>query len=82
MKTVHKLKTVQPFFDAIRSGKKTFEVRLYDRDFKVGDFLALQEYDPKTQEYSGEVVYKEITYILNNNKYCKDGFVILGIKEY
>lgn len=39
----HYLKTVQPYFDAIDQGLKTFEIRKNDRDFKVGDILVLLE---------------------------------------
>jgi Domain of unknown function (DUF3850) len=42
----HELKTVQPFFEMVWSGEKTFEVRFDDRNFKVGDRLALLEFDP------------------------------------
>lgn len=42
----HELKTWPEFFEAIQSGKKKFEVRKNDRDFKTGDTLLLKEYDP------------------------------------
>lgn len=44
---VHKLKTVQPFFDAVWSGEKTFEVRKNDRNFNIGDRLMLIEVVPE-----------------------------------
>lgn len=61
----HVLKTVQPFFDHVASGVKTFEIRENDRGFKVGDRVLLREYDPHTEMYSGESILIEITYTLS-----------------
>lgn len=40
---IHQLKIESAFFEDVISGKKTFEIRKNDRDFMVGDFLALNE---------------------------------------
>ena len=77
----HELKTVQPFFDDVLTGKKKFEVRKNDRNFKVNDELLLREYIPETNSYTGRELQMVITYILNNADYCKDGYVILGIES-
>lgn len=76
--TVHELKTVPEFFYPLYMGKKTFEVRVNDRNFHVGDCLTLKEY--KDGEYTGMAAYRTISYILDDKKYCKDGFVILGFE--
>jgi len=47
------LKTWPEYFDLLISGEKNFEVRKNDHDFKVGDKLILQEWDPKTEKYTG-----------------------------
>ncbi len=39
----HTLKTDQPYFDAVRAGLKSFEVRFNDRDFQVGDTVILSK---------------------------------------
>jgi Domain of unknown function (DUF3850) len=75
----HALKTTQPFFAHIEEGKKTFEVRRNDRNFKVGDKLLLQEFH--NEKYTGQEWEGEITYILDSTDFCKKGFVILGIAE-
>ena len=45
-------------------GSKSFEVRINDRDFCVGDYLLLQEYDPETETFTGRALLRQITYIL------------------
>lgn len=80
MKT-HSLKTVPYYFEALWDGSKTFEVRNNDRDFKVGDFLTLKEWDNIQNEYLGREVFAQITYVLDGfNAAIKDGYVVLGIK--
>lgn len=75
---VHELKTLPEYFEAAQKRLKNFEVRKNDRPFEVGDFLALNEWTEDTG-YTGHCMLFEITYILNNPTYCKDGFVILGL---
>ena len=77
----HKLKTWPEYYNAILTGKKKFEIRKNDRDYKVGDTLDLREYDHKTKSYTGNEMNVEVTYILtNDNPFIKiDGFVIMSI---
>lgn len=77
---VHNLKIKPQYFKDVVSGDKTFEVRKNDRDFKVGDVILLGEYE--NGRYTGITAYVKITYILDNPEYCKEGYVILGIKLY
>ena len=42
--TVHELKCWPAYFAAVCDGRKTFELRLNDQGFKVGDVLWLREY--------------------------------------
>jgi hypothetical protein len=75
----HYLKTRPEFYQAIVDGIKPFEVRYNDRDYKVGDILHLQEFIlPNT--YTGRHMAKEVTYILSDSNYCKDGYVIMGLR--
>lgn len=73
---IHKLKTIQPYFDDVCSCKKTFEIRFNDRNFKVGDDLILQEY--VDGEYTGLAILKHIIYMTDYEQ--KEGYVVLGIK--
>lgn len=76
---VHELKTLPEYFNAVVEGKKTFEVRKNDRNFKIGDILVLKEWT--RGGYTGNMVRKKITYILDDNSgYVLDGYVIMSIK--
>lgn len=74
----HYLKTIPRYFIAVESGVKNFEVRFNDRGYAVGDILHLQEF--ADGEYTGRETTKEICYILDSEDYCKEGYVILGMK--
>ena len=43
---IHELKCFPEYFQDVIDGKKTFEIRLHDRPYQVGDLLALNEYLP------------------------------------
>lgn len=83
---IHQLKCESKYFEDVASGKKTFEVRNNDRDFCVGDFLALNELTPHSCNKKGEhrgtgrccLVY--VNYILDDPNLCKEGYVVLGIE--
>jgi len=51
---IHRLKTHPPYFQHIVDRKKAFEVRWNDREFKVGDKLVLEEFDPKARDGEGD----------------------------
>jgi hypothetical protein len=59
---VHKLKIKTEYFDAVRFGHKTAELRLDDRDFRIGDIVVLMEWGPY-KGITGISVAKEITHI-------------------
>lgn len=61
-------KTWKEGFEDILSGEKTFDARLSDFKCKKGDTLILEEYDPKKKKYTGRVIEKKVTFVLNTNK--------------
>jgi len=64
---VHDLKCWPESFNAIRSGRKRFEVRVDDgRDYGVGDILRLREWDPDTAAYTGRMLAAEVTYLMRS----------------
>ena len=79
----HELKTWPGYFQPVKSGDKTFEVRENDRDFCVGDTLWLREYAlvGETAGYTGDSVKVCVTYILAGGKFgIEDGYVVMGIR--
>ena len=78
-RAVHELKTIQPYFDAVEVGSKTFEFRKNDRDFQEGDTVVLREYDPKTDTYSGRELTFEIGFILVGFAGIEKGYCIFSL---
>lgn len=78
---VHDLK-INPFpFGLVRAGKKLFEIRKDDREFRSGDTLRLWEYWPQSERFSGRVVEVTVTCALRDGWGLKDGYVALGTTE-
>ncbi len=50
-------------FEAVASGKKKYDLRLNDFEINEGDTLVLEEWDPKTKEYTGRSVEKKVSYV-------------------
>ena len=59
-----KKKAWPELFEKVISGDKTFELRLADWQYRVGDTLVLQEFDPKTKQFTGREIKKQITFVL------------------
>ena len=64
MKKVHELKTWSKYFKAVIEGRKTFDFRVNDKDFKEGDTLILKEWDPDIKGYTGAEATFEVGFIL------------------
>lgn len=79
MPRAHVLKTESQFMSAVTMGTKPFEVRKNDRDFRVGDFLVLQEIDEAGNPTLYSVVVR-VTFILDDPRFVQSGFVVMGIK--
>ena len=58
-----KKKVWPEYFKDIKSGKKTYELRLADWKCKTEDVLILEEWDPKTEKYTGKKIEKKVTYV-------------------
>ena len=76
----HVLKILPEYFNLVKSGVKTFELRYNDRKFKIGDIIELVTFLDEHTEPSK--LHVKITYVLQNcPQYgLKEGFAILGIK--
>ena len=83
---IHQLKTETEYFNDVISGKKPFEVRKNDRNFMVGDFLGLNELtdhkvdSKENHAETGRCCLVEITYVLTDPRFVKEGYVVLGIR--
>ena len=83
----HELKSWIRFFEKVIAGEKTFEVRINDRNFQIGDILHLREYNEVTKEYTGREAKFTVPYILGADMHCavspvaiNKPYVILSIK--
>lgn len=74
----HQLKTLPEFFSAVATGRKTFEVRINDRDYRVGDTLLLLEWT-ESGGYTGRRVRREVTYVTDYAQV--GGHVVLGLRD-
>lgn len=78
-KKVHDVKLGTTFFDDVRTGRKTFELRKNDRGYKEGDTIVLHEYKDGTT--TGRTITKKIVYMLEDFTGLEDGYCILGLGE-
>lgn len=79
----HELKVWPPFYVDVESGKKSFELRLNDREFAEGDTLRLREFVPTTGIYTGRECLKRVTYVLSAGEMfgLKPGFAVLALQS-
>jgi len=76
---IHELKILPEYFEPVIKGEKTFEIRVNDRDFKKGDYLALNEYYGGKYTSRSCMVY--VDYILSDAKeLLPKGVVAMSIK--
>lgn len=69
--STYNVKSWVAFFQAFKRGEKKHDMRdLKDRDYKVGDILNLQEYDPFKGNYTGDEMPMKITYITSHKTPC------------
>lgn len=77
---IHDLKCIDPYFDEIVEGIKTFELRRDDREYQVGDVLILRHYYPKIDRYSGRFIIARVSYILRGETWLQPGYVAMSIQ--
>lgn len=76
---IHHIKTIEPFYTDIKHRQKTFELRLNDRNYQVGDVLHQRQF--VDGELTGRSVYTKVTYILQGFQGLVDGYCILGVER-
>lgn len=83
MRQVHYLKVLPQYFEPVDLGLKPFEIRFNDRDYQLDDILYLQEWDYKTERYTGHRCSKRITYILKDTDFLglANGYCAMGLGD-
>lgn len=83
----HLMKLNDMYFDAVRRGIKTFEIRRDDRGFEVGDYLRLYrvDYHGNSMPYGKPYDYVDVkvVYILRHNDFpdgIPDNYCVMGIE--
>lgn len=78
----HELKLNKEFFEDVRSGRKTFEIRENDRGYQAGDILELRCWSTShhcyTEPYSP--IKKKVSYVLSGWG-LKEGYVALALAD-
>ncbi len=79
--TTHDLKCWIEFWEAIKEGRKTFDVRKgMDRTYGVGDRLRLRRYDPELKDYTSGEILARVTYIMRGTFGIPDDVWVLGLR--
>lgn len=77
--SIHELKLREEFQKPIEDGSKMFEVRKEDdKKFKQDDLIIFKVID-ESGKLTGKIMSAQITYVLRDPEYCKEGFATLGI---
>lgn len=80
--TVHDLKTLDRYYDAINDGRKPFDVRMNDRSFQTGDIVRLRKVSDKGfyTDYVSAFIERRITYILQGGQFgIEPRYCVLGL---
>lgn len=67
------------FFQAVQSGKKTFELRVDEDGIQEGDFIILQEW--LNDEYTGRSVVVRVGFVLRNFPGLQYGYCVFTIRQ-
>lgn len=85
--TTHKVKCWPDYFAPIAAGIKTFDLRLNDRNYNIGDTLIFQEFDDRKGVYTGREITRRVGYLLEGTggggisplRGLARGYAILGL---
>jgi ASC-1-like (ASCH) protein len=82
MKKHHDIKILPIYFDYVREGRKTFELRINDRDYQSADTVTLHEWEK--DNYTGRKIKFEIGYVLKLNNFINtdSDHVVFSLLEY
>ena len=73
-----KLKIEKQYFRQVGMDNKKFEIRENrDRDFKIGQFVLLEEVD-ENENLTGEAILVKITYVTDYEQ--KEGYIVFSFQ--
>ena len=75
---IHYIRLAATYYDDVKAGIKTFELRKNDRDYRTGDILEMNEFTDGRN--TGRVIRCRVIYMLEEYTGLTDGYCILGIK--
>lgn len=86
MPTVHHLKTWPQYFKLMQLGLKTFEFRRDDRNFRQGDLLILQEWEPDVVtvdagRFTGRIFKCVVRLVLRDVPGMPEGYCIMQVER-
>lgn len=73
----HELKIIPEHFIPVLDGVKLAELRKNDRNYQVGDVLALYEWNG---EYTGDACEREVIHVADVGSYLP-GYVLLSMRD-
>lgn len=88
---VHRLKCWPQFYAKVRTNEKRYEIRKDDRDFQVGDYLDLSEWDPHHADFpgpgdamvmgahTGRSLMRRVSYLMRDFPGLAPGYVLMSI---
>ena len=81
MKRIEK-KILPEYFEAVRSGRKTFELRIDEDNAEVGDIIVLREWNDG--QYTGRKIERAVSYVLRDcPQYgLTDGYCVIALQPY
>lgn len=81
MRKIHVLKIEDKYFKEVIAGTKTFEIRLNDRNYTVGDLIHFVNTDKKEfKNYDNNLF--EITYIFSKSEFgLQNNYCVFSIRK-
>ncbi|OWP76861.1 DUF3850 domain-containing protein [Flavobacterium oreochromis] len=77
----HELKIHPEHYKNVLLGLKKVEIRKNDRNFQENDLLILNEFDPKTEKYTGGQVKRKVDFIIKEVAGLEPDYVALQISK-
>ena len=74
----HELKIWPRFLAQVLDGSKPFEIRCNDRNYRVGDYLRMHEWDPQTKQFGGTRVTVLVQSLVTNHLGLTPGYCVMG----